>query len=345
MCFSERFMVYLRLLLSNSYDPWFNLSAEEYIFQNMIQNQSILFLWRNQNTVVIGRAQNAWKECNTRRMARDGIKLARRYSGGGAVFQDLGNTCFTFMSTQKNYNKHVSFDIILAGLNRLGIKASISGRNDLVVYTKKEQHKISGSAYRKTSSSQLHHGTLLLHTDLNKLTYYLNPDDKKLKTKGITSIKSRVINLNRFKSDINHKEVCQQLTKSFFQYYKSETLSEIISPDNFYNIPEFRKYFNKQRCWDWNFGSALSFTHYLDNRFSWGNIELYFDIHRGIINHSRVFTDSLNPDPLEDLAKKLIDIPYNINSIRECCKKWIKDWPQFFTELKEVINWLIENIS
>ena len=83
----------LRLLLSDSYDPWFNLAVEECIFRQMPATQRVLFLWRNADTVVIGRAQNPWKECNTRRMEEDHVRLARRSSGGGAVFHDLGNTC------------------------------------------------------------------------------------------------------------------------------------------------------------------------------------------------------------------------------------------------------------
>lgn len=335
----------LRLLLSNSYDPWFNLSLEEYMFKNISKNQSILFLWRNQNTVVIGRAQNAWKECNTRRMERDGIKLARRSSGGGAVFHDLGNTCFTFISTQENYNKHLSTNIVLNGLNRIGIKAFFSGRNDLVINTTEGERKISGSAYRETPGCQFHHGTLLLHVDIAKLSYYLNPDPKKLETKGIASVRSRVANLNKLKPDINHEEVCQGLAEEFFDHYKMRVTPEILSIDNFYHMPGFSEQFNKQRDWNWNFGNTPIFTHQLDTHFSWGNVTLYFNIKRGIIDCCRIFTDCLEPAPLEILEQNLIGIPYNVKSVAYCCKKWINNWPQHKKELSETSDWLIKNIS
>lgn len=339
-------MCSIRLLLSNSYDPWFNLSLEEYIFKNMPQKQSILFLWRNQNTVVIGRGQNAWKECNTRRMEQDKIRLARRNSGGGAVFHDLGNTCFTFMSTQKEYNKTLSTNIILDGLHRLGIKAMVSGRNDLIIHTEKGEKKISGSAYRETSGRKFHHGTLLLHVDLNRLTYYLNPDLKKLQTKGISSIKSRVANLNELKPNISHEEVCQKLIEAFFSFYKKKVEPEFFSTENFSHIPEFIEQFNKQSCWNWNFGSAPAFSHQLDTRFSWGSITLHLDILNGIINRSHIFTDSLEPDPLQKLAKKFIGIPYRVQDIQNCCNTWIKNWSnQQYTELTEFTNWLIKNIT
>ncbi|MGU5397260.1 lipoate--protein ligase LplA, partial [Klebsiella pneumoniae] len=117
----------LRLLLSDSYDPWFNLAVEECIFRQMPATQRVLFLWRNADTVVIGRAQNPWKECNTRRMEEDHVRLARRSSGGGAVFHDLGNTCFTFMAGKPEYDKTVSTAIVLAALNSLGVTAEASG--------------------------------------------------------------------------------------------------------------------------------------------------------------------------------------------------------------------------
>ncbi|URJ24866.1 lipoate--protein ligase [Candidatus Blochmannia ocreatus (nom. nud.)] len=339
-------MYSLRLLLSDSYDPWFNLSLESYIFQNMPKNQTILFLWRNQNTVVIGRAQNAWKECNTRRMERDGIKLARRSSGGGAVFHDLGNTCFTFMSTQENHDKKISTKIVLDGLNNIGIQAKISGRNDLVISTKDGERKISGSAYRETSNGVFHHGTLLLHVDINKLTYYLNPDLKKLETKGISSIQSRITNLNTIQPDINHQKICQGLIDAFFKHYKTRTIPETLSMNNVMHIPDFKKQFNKQQDWNWNFGNAPAFTHQLDTRFHWGNVTLHFDIERGIISRSHIFTDSLNPDLLEILAKKLINTPYNTKSIKQCCKQWIEEAStKNKMETYDVCDWLIKSIS
>lgn len=191
----EIVMSTLRLLISDSYDPWFNLAVEECIFRQMPATQRVLFLWRNADTVVIGRAQNPWKECNTRRMEEDNVRLARRSSGGGAVFHDLGNTCFTFMAGKPEYDKTISTSIVLNALNALGVSAEASGRNDLVVKTAEGDRKVSGSAYRETKDRGFHHGTLLLNADLSRLANYLNPDKKKLAAKGITSVRSRVTNL------------------------------------------------------------------------------------------------------------------------------------------------------
>ena len=185
-------MTALRLLVSDSHDPLFNLAVEECIFRQMDPAQRVLFLWRNANTVVIGRAQNPWKECNTRRMEEDGVTLARRSSGGGAVFHDLGNSCFTFMAGKPGYDKSVSTTIVIDALARLGVSAFASGRNDLLVATPDGDRKVSGSAYRETHDRGFHHGTLLLDADLGRLAHYLNPDPKKLAAKGISSVRSRV---------------------------------------------------------------------------------------------------------------------------------------------------------
>lgn len=208
-------MATLRLLISDSYDPWFNLAVEECIFRQMPATQRVLFLWRNADTVVIGRAQNPWKECNTRRMEEDNVRLARRSSGGGAVFHDLGNTCFTFMAGKPEYDKTISTAIVLNALNALGVDAEASGRNDLVVKTPDGDRKVSGSAYRETKDRGFHHGTLLLNADLSRLANYLNPDKKKLAAKGITSVRSRVANLTELLPGITHQQVCQAITEAF----------------------------------------------------------------------------------------------------------------------------------
>jgi lipoate-protein ligase A len=123
----------IRILVSKSTNPWFNLAVEEVIFRNMDPKHRVLFVWRNSETVVIGRAQNPWRECNTAKMEKDQIKLARRQTGGGAVFHDLGNSNFTFMAGKPEYDKTVSTQIVINALNSLGIQALTNGRNDLVV--------------------------------------------------------------------------------------------------------------------------------------------------------------------------------------------------------------------
>ncbi|WP_392551441.1 lipoate--protein ligase [Orbus wheelerorum] len=334
----------LRLLLSSSYDPWFNLAVEETLFKHMPANQKVLFLWRNDNTVVIGRAQNPWRECNTGKMHDDGIKLARRSSGGGAVFHDLGNTCFTFMAGKADYNKAISTQIIIDAINSFGLNIVASGRNDLVLKTLEGDKKISGSAYRETLDRGFHHGTILLNANLARLNDYLNPDPKKLQAKGITSVRSRVTNLIEFIPSIDHEKVCRVISELFFKYYGETAIAEIISPDKLPNLPNFKQVFAKQSSWEWNFGHAPSFSHTVEERFKWGNIEFHFDIEQGYISRCQIFTDSLNPIPIQKLAALVQQNSYTVTTVNEAIAQVINLHPEFAVELTEMSDWLISAI-
>lgn len=331
-------MASIRLLISESFDPWFNLAVEEAIFRQMSVRQRVMFLWRNNDTVVIGRAQNPWKECNTRKMAQDGVKLARRRSGGGAVFHDLGNTCFTFMAGKPAYDKTVSTQIIIAALAEVGVSAEVSGRNDLVIHSPHGDRKISGSAYFETLDRGFHHGTLLINTDLNRLASYLNPDAKKLISKGITSVRSRVMNLAEIDADITHQKVCNALVNHFFNYYGEQVKAEIISPTNLPDLPGFIDTYAKQYSWEWNFGQAPAFSHILETRFAWGGVELYFDIDKGKISASKIYTDSLEPSPLELFSQQLMGKKYQPATIKELVAEIKLQYPDFNQQLLQLEN-------
>ena len=333
-------MTALRLLVSDSHDPLFNLAVEECIFRQMDPNQRVLFLWRNANTVVIGRAQNPWKECNTRRMEEDGVTLARRSSGGGAVFHDLGNSCFTFMAGKPGYDKSISTAIVLDALKLLGVNAFASGRNDLLVATQDGDRKVSGSAYRETHDRGFHHGTLLLDADLSRLANYLNPDPKKLAAKGISSVRSRVANLCELLPGIEHQQVSHALIEAFFAHYGARVSPEHISPTQLPDLPGFADTFARQRSWEWNFGHAPAFTHQLDERFDWGGVELHFDVEKGVIGRAQIFSDSLDPAPLDALAQRLVGVTYRSDAIAALLGQLKADFPARQAELDALAGWL-----
>ncbi|MBP6451745.1 MAG: lipoate--protein ligase A [Aeromonas sp.] len=333
-------MTALRLLVSDSHDPLFNLAVEECIFRQMDPNQRVLFLWRNANTVVIGRAQNPWKECNTRRMEEDGVTLVRRSSGGGAVFHDLGNSCFTFMAGKPGYDKSISTAIVLDALKLLGVSAFASGRNDLLVATQDGDRKVSGSAYRETHDRGFHHGTLLLDADLSRLANYLNPDPKKLAAKGISSVRSRVANLCELLPGIEHQQVSHALIEAFFAHYGARVSPEHISPTQLPDLPGFADTFARQRSWEWNFGHAPAFTHQLDERFDWGGVELHFDVEKGVIGRAQIFSDSLDPAPLDALAQRLVGVTYRSDAIAALLGQLKTDFPARQAELDALAGWL-----
>lgn len=339
----------LRIFISASTDPWFNLAVEECIFRQMPANQKVLYLWRNADTVVIGRGQNPWKECNTRRMEADQVKLARRQSGGGAVFHDLGNTNFTFMAGKPGYDKSVSTAIILHALASLGINASASGRNDLIVQTEQGERKISGSAYRETPDRGFHHGTLLLSADLSRLANYLNPDPKKLASKGIASVRSRVANLNEIRADIDHEIICEAIQHAFVAYYSSDNsvmpVVEYISPENMPDLPKFAEQYAIQKSWEWNFGKAPEFTHLLEQRFDWGGVELHFDVHKGHISQVKSYTDSLYPELIEAVEARLMGCIYSHAEVKQRLASLNVQFPSHSAELQQLTQWLENELS
>jgi lipoate-protein ligase A len=294
---------------------------------------------------VIGRAQNPWKECNIKKMEQDVVYLARRQSGGGAVFHDLGNTNFTFMAGKPEYSKEVSTNIVLQGLKSLGIEGYANGRNDLVVGEGNSMRKFSGSAYKETADRGFHHGTLLLHADLSRLANYLNPDPKKLQSKGISSVRSRVINLADIQQNIDHQSVCDAISSAFCEYFGETPEFEYISPDAVPDLPDFEERFAKQKSWDWNFGKSPQFSHLLDTRFIWGGIELHLDLKNAQIAAAQLFTDSLYPDPLEYLAGQLQGIAYHPDHIAECIAQVMAKFPDHANELKDVKTWLMDAIA
>ncbi|PYF79497.1 MULTISPECIES: lipoate--protein ligase [Marinomonas] len=334
-----------RILLSHSNNPHFNLAVEDCIFRSMPADQRVLFLWRNAETVVIGRSQNPWKECNIGKMEQDEIHLARRQSGGGAVFHDLGNTNFTFMAGKPEYNKEVSTEIVLQGLKKLGIEGYANGRNDLVVGEGEEMRKFSGSAYKETKDRGFHHGTLLLHADLSRLANYLNPDVKKLQSKGITSVRSRVTNLDSLYPQINHQLVCDAIVEAFCEYFDETPTIEEISPEALPDLPGFLEKFEQQQSWDWNFGKSPQFTHTLDERFKWGGVEIHLDLSNAKITAAQTFTDSLFPDPIEQLAEKLIGVTYRPDAIAACVDSVIENYLDHKADLEEMKEWLVKAVS
>ncbi|HDQ13338.1 MAG TPA: lipoate--protein ligase [Sediminispirochaeta sp.] len=330
----------IRVLISDTHDPWFNLATEDYIFREMDTDHHILFLWRNVDTVVIGRYQNPWAECNVEAMERDGVKLARRQSGGGAVFQDLGNTNFTFMSSRRNYSKERNFDIIIRALKRFGIDAKTSGRNDILV----EGKKISGSAFKLGSDRAFHHGTLLIEADLSKVANYLTPDKKKLESKGISSVKSRVANLRDFNGQIDHQSLSQALMEEFFETYGERCEAEMLDHQQLKKIPHLQEYFDQLRDWDWRFGKTPDFAHHMTERFSWGRMELFLDTKGGRIRDVKIYSDSLLLELVEQVGRDLKGRSYTGEDVLQALEGTRESLPHLDDQILEFSSWLKSQI-
>ena len=289
----------IKLYESNSFDPYLNLATEQYLMETVEEDACILFLWQNQNTVVIGKNQNAWKECRTALLAEEGGVLARRLSGGGAVFHDLGNLNFTFLMPQAEYDLDRQFSVIAEAVNLLGLQAERSGRNDVLV----EGRKFSGNAFFKHNGNAYHHGTLLIDVDMDKLGRYLNPSKAKLQAKGVDSVRSRVVNLRELNSQITISSMKEAMTKAFAQVY-DKPMTVITDQDFDHDAIEALR--QRNASWEWNYGQKLPFTAELEARFPWGCVQLCMQVENGMVESAKVYSDAMDwqlPNQLEALLK------------------------------------------
>ena len=280
----------MRYLIAESTctDPHYNLALEETLLLHA-EDAVILYLWQNQNTVVIGRNQNPWKECRTALLQQEGGHLARRLSGGGAVFHDLGNLNFTFLMPQAMYDLDRQLDTICAAVRSFGIDAERSGRNDILA----RGRKFSGNAFYKNGKQAYHHGTLLIDADMEKLGRYLNPSKAKLAAKGVDSVRSRVGNLRELNPDITVDAMKAALIDAFSAGHGGAERIE-LSPD-----PALRE---RYRSWEWNYGQKLPFTVSWEDRLDLGCFRIEAEVEHGIIRQAKVWTDAMDwqlPERLE----------------------------------------------
>ncbi len=334
-------MALARCYISETHNPFFNLATEDWIFKDMDTKEHILFLWRNEKTVVIGRNQNPWAECNLAKMQEKGVHLVRRQTGGGAVFHDLGNTNFTFLSSKKDYDKQRNFQIVINALNKLGIKAEFSGRNDLVV----EGRKISGSAFREQPDRAFHHGTILINANLGELAEYLTPSQKKLIAKGTTSVRSRVANISEFNNELVHEKVSEAIIEEFFKIYNSKKQIETLNHNQLKEITEINNYYNHLKSDAWRFGETPEFQHQLSERFDWGTIDLHLDTEAGKITRAKIFSDCLDTDFIEKLEKNLHEVDYNKNAIISSLNLLKEKFPHAISNIQDIQNWLNNEIA
>ena len=204
----------LSYFISSSTNPYLNLAVEEYLLETVKPNQLILYLWQNERTVVIGKNQNAWKECRFQSSKPTAGILLVVSRGGGAVFHDLGNLNFTFLIPSSDYDLSKQMSVILEAVRSLGIDAQKSGRNDVTVDGK----KFSGNAFCQKGGNSYHHGTLMLRVDTQKVARYLNVSEKKLRSKGVSSVTSRVCNLCDFIPDLTQNRCSRSRVSTVLMY-------------------------------------------------------------------------------------------------------------------------------
>lgn len=297
---------YLQVYKSDCLNPYENLAVEKCLLDSVDDETVILYLWRNEKTVVIGRNQNSFLECRCRELEADGGKLARRLSGGGAVFHDTGNLNFTFLCKTENYDLEKQLNVIKTACELAGIETEFSGRNDILA----DGRKFSGNAFYNSKGRSYHHGTILINADMLKMQKYLSPPEAKLQSKGVKSVRSRVVNLSELCPRLTCKTMADYMVRAFEKVYN---LASVPAP-----ACETEKVLalkEEYGSYDYLYKMPIPFSTSLKDRFSWGTIELSLEISNGIVTGVTVFSDSMDFGIRDKIEKALLHCPFKEDKI------------------------------
>ncbi|MCJ8013608.1 lipoate--protein ligase [Paenibacillus sp. KQZ6P-2] len=291
-----------RIVVSEEHDPYYNLALEEDLLKNVRQDEVILYLWQNEKTVVIGRNQNPYLECDVSELTARGIHLARRISGGGAVYHDLGNLNFTFIYNESNKNLEKQLNVIKKAVETFGVAVELSGRNDLTI----QGQKFSGHAFYAESGNEFHHGTLMVDVELSQLAKVLKPSKLKMEAKGITSVKSRVVNLKKLNPSFSVDKLIELLTIYFTEAY-GETCKPLIYNSKNYTPTNLNKYNDPK----WIYGESPKYDVILERKTSLGIIQVLLNVENGLIKTIKIHTDSLITISFDQIEVQWIGMDFN----------------------------------
>lgn len=300
----------LRTISSNSTVPYENIALEAYLLHHVKPGECILYLWQNRHTVVIGKNQNSWKECKIRELEHDGGYLARRLSGGGAVFHDLGNLNFTFLVRKDDYDVAKQTEVILQAVKRYGIQAERTGRNDIAI----GGQKFSGNAFYQNGDYCYHHGTILVNVDKQMMSGYLNVSKEKLTSKGVASVRSRVTNLVEHNPEVTIDGMKEHLIAAFSEVYGNEVTRINDCEIDWESVKKETLHFSS---WDWKYGRKIPFQHQLERRFPWGEVQVQIEVNEGMIKEIALYSDALDVWMLEQLGCVLKGRKYQADAVTE----------------------------
>lgn len=296
-------------------DPSINIAIEEFVLNNLEVTEPYLLFYINRPSIIIGRNQNTIEEINTDYVNDNNIKVVRRLSGGGAVYHDLGNLNFSFLTKDdgnsfSNYQKFL--DPVIAALQKMGVKAELKGRNDMVV----GERKVSGNAQFATHGKMYSHGTLMFNSDIDEVVNSLKVRKEKIESKGIKSVRSRVANLSEFMSEqMTTEQFKERLLLSIFDVEAIEDVKEyVLTEADWAEIKAIseRRYAN----WDWNYGKSPKFDIELTKRFPIGSIDVRLNVKKGHIVGVKIFGDFFGVGDVADIEQRLIGVKYERESIR-----------------------------
>ena len=300
---------------NNINDPRVNLAIEEHLLRNWDTAESILLFYINEPAVIIGRNQNTLEEIDPDFVREKGIHVVRRLSGGGAVYHDLGNLNFSFITPdKKGLHKFAKFtDPVIRVLEKLGIEAELRGKSDIFAAGK----KISGNAQYAASGRMFSHGTLLFDTDLEVMLRALNPRQVQIESKAVQSIRNFVINIRELlPQDMTVQELREAILSGLFE--GGEITSLPLAAADWRQINQISA--DRYRQWEWNFGRSPKFNIQKSERFPAGKIDVRIDVANGRIQTIKFYGDFSGRHDVAELEERLVDVRYEPSALVEALK-------------------------
>ena len=316
--------------------PYYNFALEDYLL-NEGKEDDYVFFYIHKPSIIVGKYQNTIEEINKDFIEENDISVARRLSGGGAVYHDHGNLNFSFVhkADKRDVNNFKKFTKpVIDALIELGLDAHLSGRNDILI----DDKKISGNAQYYTNGRLLHHGTLLYDSQMSNLVKSLKVRDLKIKSKGIKSVKSRVANISDFlNNQLPIEDFKEYLLKSFYQ---SRDIEKYELDDKAMNYID-KKVKEKYSTWEWNFGKSPDFEIQKIHKFPFGILDTRLDVRDGVISHCKIYGDYFSKKDIVHLENSLIGLKYDKSELS--INKDIIKINDYFDNLKfnDYINYLL----
>lgn len=288
-------------LESESKDPYYNLALEEFVFEHLQAHDSCLMLWQNHNTIVVGKYQNTAEEINQAYVDSHQISVARRLSGGGAVYHDTGNLNFTFITDAEeleNFQFEVFVQPVIRVLEKMGVKAEFNGRNDVTI----DGMKFSGNSQYMKHGRVMHHGCIMLNSNLDHVSQALKPKEAKFESKSVKSVKSRVTTINAHTDRAYAMEEFKALLKE--EVFKEKTMKTwTLSRTAMEQVQLLRN--DKYVKWDWNYGKSADYHMKYEKKFAAGLVTVYMNVEDGRIKKINLYGDFFGNGEIEELETQM----------------------------------------
>lgn len=316
----------MKYIVNKSNNPAYNIALEAYAFRELLSEDEIFILWINEPAIIIGKHQNTIQEINKEYIDAHGIHVARRLSGGGAVYHDLNNLNYTIIS---NKSEEGAFDFktfsqpVIETLADLGVKAEFTGRNDLEIKGK----KFCGNAQAYYKGRMMHHGCLLFDVDMTVLGDALKVSKDKIESKGIKSVRARVTNIiDELPEKITVNEFSDKILAKMKETYPDMT-EYVLSEDE---LAKIQKSADEQfGNWDWVYGKAPEYTIERNVRYPAGKINTYANVEKSIIKNIKIYGDFFGIKDVQDIEELLVGTRYENKDVLEKLKTI--DTTQYFS--------------